>query len=309
MAFQRRLCYNTRQFYKNGENRAMVRIFCVFCILLSLYACADKSASKPSVEQAPTSEVDLGIGDTPTLPTNKEIDTPNLIEGIEVSKALLQQYLDETTEETADDSIDSTQTPQNAQSPQSTSAQSKQPIPRARPLLQSSANRNPTRLRDRIFDTSDAVAILSGSGTALTVWALAAGNWLWAYPPFNSVDLGSARQWRVLTRANGKVSFQNVLTKTCMSAYKNGVIHVPCQERNPSQLWNLNPLSNRALQLQNEATKTCLQTPVIRTKNYGAVYLASCLTQENPLRGNDNISRQWIITAPLASTPPIFTIN
>ena len=92
-------------------------------------------------------------------------------------------------------------------------------------------------------------------------------------------------------------------------SYKNGVIHLPCRENNPSQLWNINPFSNRAIQLQNEATKTCLQTPVIRTKNFGSIFLAKCVTQQNPSSGNDNISQQWVITAPLTSTPPIFVID
>lgn len=258
----------------------MVFVIC-FC------GCGSKKPSQDIIP-ATANGVDFGIGDTPMIPAesgisaNEMIENPKLFAGPNIKEEAIKEFLKQTTT-----SLDNHS--RNSQKP-------------------SNAN-NANSSRSRNLDTSDVVTLLSGGGIALTVWATNPGNWLWGYPPFNSIEFGKARQWRILTRSNGKISFQNVQTGTCMSAYKNGVIHLPCRENNPSQLWNINPFSNRAIQLQNEATKTCLQTPVIRTKNFGSIFLAKCVTQQNPSSGNDNISQQWVITAPLTSTPPIFVID
>lgn len=244
-----------------------------FAISLLLISCA----KKPTKEKIPTSKVNLGIGSSPKLPSSVPNGNVSLIAGIDVKQNLVDKLLSETTMQ-----------PQNT--------------PNNKPLLGSSAER-------RNMEVSDPITLMSGGHIVLTVWATKVGNWLWGYPPFNSIDLGFARQWRIITHQDGKVSFQNFLTGTCMSAYKNGVIHMPCSSDNPYQLWNLNPFSNRTVRIQNEATKTCLQTPVIRKKNFGSIFLAKCVTKASPSSGNNNISQQWIITAPLQSTPPLFVIN
>ena len=159
------------------------------------------------------------------------------------------------------------------------------------------------------LDTSDFITLMNAGGGVLTVWATNPGNWVWGYTPRDSLNLDNARQWKILSRANGKVSFVNVQTNTCLSAYKNGVIHMPCDSNNPAQIWNLNTLANRATQIQNEATKMCLQTPLIRQTRALSIFLVPCASASKALKTDANIEQQWYITAPLITTTPIFFTN
>ncbi len=174
------------------------------------------------------------------------------------------------------------------------------------------ASTNPTAQnanQNQRLDTSDSVALMSAGGGVLTVWATHVGNWVWGYAPRDSLNLGRAREWKILSRSNGKVSFVNLQTNTCLSAYKNGVIHMPCDSNNPAQIWNLNTFANRATQIQNEATKTCLQTPLIRNTRALSIFLVPCASASTPLKAEANIEQQWYITAPLIRTQPIFFTN
>ena len=149
-------------------------------------------------------------------------------------------------------------------------------------------------------ERSDFVGIMSASGGLLTVWARYPGNWVWGYTPFDSLSFGNLRVWQIITHSDGSVNFRNTDTDTCLSAYGNGVIHTGCNFNNPSQKWDLIPFDNKAFQIKNQATKTCLQTPVIRKTRYYSIYTVSCVGQNTY-----NLDQQWFIIAPTTRPTPI----
>ncbi len=166
-----------------------------------------------------------------------------------------------------------------------------------RPLL---ANSNEPPLAK---NASNALSIMSSSGGLLTLWALNPGNWVWGYTPIDSHGFGKAPFWRIISFANGQVMIKNEEKSTCLQAYKNGVIHQICDEKNSSQFWNLNFFDNQAIQIQNVGTKTCLQTPTIRTTTYYSIYLTNCASNK------PNLDQQWYITPILDLASPIFVID
>ncbi|MBZ7988096.1 RICIN domain-containing protein [Campylobacter canadensis] len=151
-------------------------------------------------------------------------------------------------------------------------------------------------------DISDMVAIMSSNAGVLTIWATNPGNWIWGYPARDSRPFKGARIWQIITLSDGSVMFKNYQHKTCISAYNNGIIHLPCNEQSPSQKWTLIRFSNQAWQIKNVAKQSCLQTPTFRHTIFYSIFLTKCASSKN-------LDQQWYITAPLISTKPIFVLN
>lgn len=150
--------------------------------------------------------------------------------------------------------------------------------------------------------TSDFMTLLGPSGAALTVWALAQGNWIWGYTLLDSKSFGDARVWQLLSYPNGVVLIKNAKTLTCLNAYKNGIVHFACDNTNGFQQWKLKPMDNGAVQLENMATKKCIQAPI--TNPLGdfkvfSIFLSTC--QEK-----DNLDQQWYLTTPPFNAQPLY---
>ncbi|MDE5591821.1 MAG: ricin-type beta-trefoil lectin domain protein [Helicobacter sp.] len=152
-------------------------------------------------------------------------------------------------------------------------------------------------------NASNPLSIMSSSGGLLTLWALNPRNWVWGYTPFDSLEFGQATYWRIISFSGGQVMIKNMAKNTCLEAYKNGVIHDKCDNKNQAQLWNLNFFDNQAIQIQNVGAKTCLQTPTIRTTTYYSIYLTKCAINES------NLDQQWYITPVVEESDPIFFIR
>ena len=86
-------------------------------------------------------------------------------------------------------------------------------------------------------------------GSAITVWALASGNWLWGYTLDNSKDFGAARTWQVINLGDDIVLISNFLTNTCIHDEGSGITHRPCDTKNKSQQWQLSAMDNGAIQI------------------------------------------------------------
>lgn len=114
---------------------------------------------------------------------------------------------------------------------------------------------------------SDFLTILGPSGAALTVWALAQGNWIWGYTLIDSKGFGDARVWQLLLYPNDFAMIKNTKTNTCLNAYGNGIVHYPCDASNHAQMWKLIPMSNTAVQIKNLGNGKCIQAPI--TNLYG----------------------------------------
>ena len=91
-------------------------------------------------------------------------------------------------------------------------------------------------------------------GSAITVWALAPGNWLWGYTLDNSKDFGAARTWQVLNLGDDIVLISNFLTNTCIHDEGSGITHRPCDTKNKSQQWHLSAMDNGAIQIKSSAS-------------------------------------------------------
>ncbi|EDO8476251.1 TPA: cytolethal distending toxin subunit A [Campylobacter jejuni] len=145
---------------------------------------------------------------------------------------------------------------------------------------------------------SDYITIMGPSGAALTVWALRPGNWIWGYTLYSSRPFGDANVWQLIEFPQNKVMIKNVKTLTCLNAYGEGIVHYPCDQSNYAQFWTLLPMDNGAYQIQNLATKQCIQTPihdVMKEFNlsYYKIFLTECVKS-----GEKNLDRQWYIAPP-----------
>lgn len=150
--------------------------------------------------------------------------------------------------------------------------------------------------------SSDFMTILGPSGAALTVWALAQGNWIWGYTLLDSKSFGDARVWQLLLQPNDIVMIKNAKTLTCLNAYRNGIVHYACDNTNQAQLWKLKPMDNGAVQIENLATKKCIQAPI--TNPLGDFKVFSIFIKD--CEEKDNLDQQWYLTTPPFNAQPLY---
>lgn len=152
---------------------------------------------------------------------------------------------------------------------------------------------------------SDFITIINAGGAALTVWALAPGNWIWGYTLINSKSFGDARIWQLLEFPKDYVMIKNAKTNTCLNAYGGGIVHYPCDQSNQAQFWKLIPMSNQAWQIQNLATGKCIQTPIGNPLGdffkIFKIFLTECVKP-----GKSNLDQQWYIAAPTFTARPLY---
>lgn len=171
-----------------------------------------------------------------------------------------------------------------------------------KPSVQAFSSPNPKTPPHTLI--SDDISIMSSSGGLLTLWSLQPNQWVWGYTPFDSIQLGDARIWKIITYGNGKIQIKNKKTGTCLSTFGNGVVHIPCNENDSYQLWTIDLYENQAIQLKNDKKGTCLQTPSFRYTTYYTIYTTPCSTPTQP-----NLDQQWYFTAPAIPADNIFTLN
>ncbi|EOI5174400.1 RICIN domain-containing protein [Campylobacter jejuni] len=217
----------------------------------------------------------LKIGKTPTIPAKQE--TPALVDGSDsIPKDVpLEPPVIKTNTFKGNDFI-------------------KGPSPRT----QSNGEFNNVPVYENRGYFSDYITIMGPSGAALTVWALRPGNWIWGYTLYSSRPFGDANVWQLIEFPQNKVMIKNVKTLTCLNAYGEGIVHYPCDQSNYAQFWTLLPMDNGAYQIQNLATKQCIQTPihdVMKEFNlsYYKIFLTECVKS-----GEKNLDRQWYIAPP-----------
>lgn len=159
----------------------------------------------------------------------------------------------------------------------------------------------PSNENNRVFSSNgvsgEYVGIMGAGGELVTVWALASGNWIWGYTHINSKPFGNARIWRIIEYPKNFVMFKNVRTGNCLTAYKNGVIHYPCNEGNKSQFWELIPMSNQAMLIKNLANGKCLQSPIGNPLGdffkVFSIFTTTCIGPNTP-----NLDQQWYLITP-----------
>ena len=138
-------------------------------------------------------------------------------------------------------------------------------------------------------------------GSAITVWALAPGNWLWGYTLDNSKDFGAARTWQVLNLGDDIVLISNFLTNTCIHDEGSGITHRPCDTKNKSQQWQLSAMDNGAIQIKSSASSKCITTDLGSLTQTGSYY--SLAMRECNFKPNFN--QQWVFIPEAAPTSPL----
>ncbi|WP_096016583.1 RICIN domain-containing protein [Campylobacter lanienae] len=138
-------------------------------------------------------------------------------------------------------------------------------------------------------------------GSAITVWALAPGNWLWGYTLDNSKEFGRARSWQVLNLGNDIALIINFLTNTCIHDEGGGITHRNCDINNKSQQWQLSAMDNGAIQIKSSASSKCITTDLGSLTQTGSYY--SLAMRECNFKPNFN--QQWVFIPEAAPTSPL----
>ena len=138
-------------------------------------------------------------------------------------------------------------------------------------------------------------------GSAITVWALASGNWLWGYTLDNSKEFGRARSWQVLNLSDDIALIINFLTNTCIHDEGGGITHRDCDINNKSQQWQLSAMDNGAIQIKSSASNKCITTDLGSLTQTGSYY--SLAMRECNFKPNFN--QQWVFIPEAAPTSPL----
>lgn len=138
-------------------------------------------------------------------------------------------------------------------------------------------------------------------GSAITVWALAPGNWLWGYTLDNSKEFGRARSWQVLNLGDDIALIINFLTNTCIHDEGGGITHRDCDINNKSQQWQLSAMDNGAIQIKSSASSKCITTDLGSLTQTGSYY--SLAMRECNFKPNFN--QQWVFIPEATPTSPL----
>ena len=174
---------------------------------------------------------------------------------------------------------------------------------------QNSANQPPQITQPPLLGSSPSLGSKSApltiinpkGGSAITVWALAPGNWLWGYTLDNSKDFGAARTWQVINLGDDIVLISNFLTNTCIHDEGSGITHRPCDTKNKSQQWHLSAMDNGAIQIKSSASSKCITTDLGSLTQTGSYY--SLAMRECNFKPNFN--QQWVFIPEAAPTSPL----
>ena len=138
-------------------------------------------------------------------------------------------------------------------------------------------------------------------GSAITVWALASGNWRWGYTLDNSKEFGRARSWQVLNLGDDIALIINFLTNTCIHDEGGGITHRDCDINNKSQQWQLSAMDNGDIQIKSSASSKCITTDLGSLTQTGSYY--SLAMRECNFKPNFN--QQWVFIPEAAPTSPL----
>lgn len=172
------------------------------------------------------------------------------------------------------------------------------PVPPALPLPEK-ADRS-QRIQASLFtqDQKLPLTLMAQNGRVLTVWALAVGNWLWAYGPSSSVSFGGIRNWNIEPAGvPGTFRFVNTVTGSCITAYKNGLIHDRCNNNSRTQEFTVIPATNGGFFIKSLSQGRCVRYDIITSTVYSTVYMSVC-----PAPGMSNYDQIWYLAPALTDS-------
>ncbi|EBX1769661.1 cytolethal distending toxin subunit A [Salmonella enterica subsp. enterica serovar Poona] len=177
------------------------------------------------------------------------------------------------------------------------------PVTPALPLPSSGLGMSPVMNSDGEVSYTSLRTIMAQNSRVLTVWALAEGNWLWAYGSVSSSSFGGVRNWHIVPvnkRGQNTFKFVNGVTGTCIEAYKNGLIHSACNSENSAQDFLLIPATNGGVFIKSPVQNKCVRYDIITHTIYSTVYLTQCVSSKE--KSYDQI---WYIAPALTNTTPL----
>ena len=145
------------------------------------------------------------------------------------------------------------------------------------------------------------LAIINPHGSALTVWALAEGNWIWGYTLDNSKDFGDARVWQLINLGGDIALIKNLKTNTCIYDEGRGITHRACDRNSKNQQWQLLAMDTGAVQLRSSASKNCIRTDfagVAASGRFFSIIMEGCSPSLT-------IGQQWIFIPEPKETSPL----
>ena len=145
------------------------------------------------------------------------------------------------------------------------------------------------------------LAIINPHGSALTVWALAEGNWIWGYTLDNSKDFGDARVWQLINLGGDIALIKNLKTNTCIYDEGRGITHRACDRNSKNQQWQLLAMDTGAVQLRSSASKNCIRTDfagVAASGRFFSIVMEGCSPSLT-------IGQQWIFIPEPKETSPL----
>ncbi|EAU3474601.1 cytolethal distending toxin subunit A [Salmonella enterica subsp. diarizonae] len=177
------------------------------------------------------------------------------------------------------------------------------PVPPALPLPSPGLGMSSETNADDEVSYTSLRTIMAQNSRVLTVWALAEGNWLWAYGSAASSSFGGVRNWRVVPVNKGEKNifrFVNGVTGTCIEAYKNGLVHSACNSENSAQDFLLIPATNGGVFIKNPVLNKCVRYDIVTHTIYSTVYLTECVSGKD--KSYDQV---WYIAPALTNTIPL----
>ncbi|ECQ8982996.1 hypothetical protein ACDT65_001324 [Salmonella enterica subsp. enterica] len=177
------------------------------------------------------------------------------------------------------------------------------PVPPALALPSTESGMLPEINSDGEVSYTSLRTIMAQNSRVLTVWALAEGNWLWAYGSAASSSFGGVRNWRIVpVNKSGQNVFRfvNGVTGTCVEAYKNGLIHSACNSENSAQDFLLIPATNGGVFIKSPVLNKCVRYDIITHTIYSTVYLTECVSAKDK-----NYDQIWYIAPALINATPL----
>lgn len=148
------------------------------------------------------------------------------------------------------------------------------------------------------------VSIMNTGGALLTIWARPVRNWLWGYTPFDSVNFGENRNWKVVDGKDaGTVKFVNVAQGTCMEAFKNGIIHNTCDDNSLSQEFQLLPSTNGNVLIRSSALQTCIRADYL-SRTILSPFAFTITLEKCPGAKEETQEMLWAISPPVRAAKP-----
>ncbi|GGY04256.1 RICIN domain-containing protein [Paludibacterium paludis] len=138
------------------------------------------------------------------------------------------------------------------------------------------------------------------SGALILVWKTSPRSWLWGYTPYDARYWGNNANWRIKSNKDSSLTFVNVATGTCMTAYSSsGLTHETCSPGDARQAFLPILAQSGAMQLKSVSLGLCVHTYSSSDYRYAfGVSFTKCSGSDERV----NSQRLWTIHPAMTSS-------